>query len=87
MLLNNNHYLHQNHPMDLHIIVSHKVVSICRPRHLHVMTLGRGKVEPAESKTGEKIAQNLSSERKPANIVEGHAGDRKSNLRMEKTEH
>ena len=51
------------------------------------MTLGRGKVEPAESKTGEKIAQNLSSERKPANIVEGHAGDRKSNLRMEKTEH
>ena len=63
--------------MDLHIIVSHKVVSISRPRHLHVMTLGRRKVEPANtSKTGEKIAQK-SFEQKPANIVEGHIGDRK----------
>ena len=73
MVSDNNHH----HPIDLHIIVSHKVVSISRPRHLHVMTLGRRKVEPANtSKTGEKIAQK-SFEQKPANIVEGHIGDRK----------
>ena len=78
---------HHHHPMNLHIIVSHQVVSVGSSWHLHVMTLGGREVEP-EHQTNDKInSPRLSRGQKPANIVEGHAGDSKSILRMSKTEH